>query len=98
MAPASEQPSAPQFPAWPLNCLSFYSHMAGDYGRFVQSLGAVTDPAQAARAEGDYGVSVMHDMMQAWYDLALSPWAAMVKASAPTAGQAPVEDKPAKSA
>ena len=79
MASASEQSPPPQFPSWPLNCMSFYSHLAGDYARYVQALTAVTDPAQVARAEGDYGISVMHDLTQAWYDLALSPFTAMMK-------------------
>jgi hypothetical protein len=85
-------------PAWPLNCLTFYRHLADDYGRCVRALGKATDPAQAARAEGDYGVRVMHDVMQAWYDLLLSPFTAMAKAMTtepPSASVQPAPDKPA---
>lgn len=91
MAPVFEQ--APHvFPAWPLNYLSFYRHLAEDYGRCIRALGQATDPVQAARAEGDYGVWVMHDLMQAWYDLALAPYSAMVKAASeasPSVGAEP---------
>ena len=84
MTTDTEQAPPHEFPSWPLNCLTFYRHLAEDYGRFVQALGAVADPAQAARVEGDYGISVTYDMMRAWYDLALSPVVAMAKvASAP---------------
>jgi hypothetical protein len=82
MAPVRDEAPAPEFPSWPLNCLTFYRHMADDYGRYMQALSSATDPAQAARAEGDYGVSLAHDLMQAWYDLALSPFTAMTKAMA----------------
>jgi hypothetical protein len=87
----TEQAPPHAFPAWPMNCLTFYCHLADDYGRFMQRLGGVADPAQAARAEGDYGVSVMHDAMQAWYDLALSPFTAMAKVAA---GPAPAVAEP----
>lgn len=89
MATLSEDASAPQFPMWPMNYLSCYRHLADDYSRYVKALSAATDPAQAARAEGDYGMRVMNDLMQAWYDLALSPYTALVKAAAETAQAAP---------
>lgn len=87
MTSLSEQGPAPQFPSWPLNCLTFYYHLADDYGRSIQALGdAATNPAKAIRAEEDCGASLMHDVIQAWYDLALSPLSAMAKvaAGAPT--------------
>ena len=83
MPPLSEQAPPHEFPSWPMNCLAFYCHLANDYGRFLQTVGgSVTDPGQIARAEGDLGVTVMHDWMQAWYDLALSPFTAMTKVAA----------------
>jgi len=82
MAPVPEQAPPHAFPSWPLYCLTFYRHLADDYGRCVQALGKVTDPAEAARAEGDCGVRVMNDLMQGWCDLALTPFAAMTKAAA----------------
>jgi hypothetical protein len=86
----TEQAPPHAFPSWPLNCLTFYRHLADDYGRCVRALGEATDPAQAARAEGDYGVGVMHDFMQAWWDLALTPMTAMIKAgSGPFVSSAP---------
>ena len=100
MAADTEQAPPHEFPSWPMNCLNFYCHLADDYGRFMQALGAAVVPAQAARAEGDYGMSVMHDLMQAWYDLALSPVMAMVKATtAPTStGAQPAPDSSEKAA
>lgn len=79
MTPSPELAKAPEFPSWPLNCLTFYRHMADDYARYVQAVTGATDPAQTARAEGAYGVSVARDLAQAWYDLALSPLTAMAK-------------------
>jgi hypothetical protein len=98
MALDNEQAPPHEFPSWPLNCLAFYSHLANDYARCVGALGKATDPAQAARAEGDYGVRVMHDMMQAWYDLALAPLTAMTKAAAGAQAPSPAEDPPAAKA
>jgi len=82
-----------EFPSWPMNCLTYYRHLADDYARCVGALGKATDPAQAARAEGDYGVRMMQDMMQAWCDLALTPFSAMAKVM--TAAPTPAaEEKP----
>ena len=100
----TQQAPAHQFPTWPMNCLTFYCHLADDYGRFLQRVGGAADPVQATRAEGDLGVSLMHDMAQAWYDLALSPITAMAKVA--TSGPAPDDselarppvDRPAKTA
>jgi hypothetical protein len=79
MSVDTQQAAAPGFPSWPMNCLAFYNHLANDYARCVGALRRSADPAQAARAEGDYGVRVMHDMMEAWYGLALAPFTAMAK-------------------
>ena len=89
MARDIEEAPPHEFPSWPMNCLTYYRHLADDYARCVGALSNATDPAQAARAEGDYGVSVVHDVMQAWYDLALAPFAAMTKVmtAAPAAAQ-----------
>ena len=58
----TEQAPAHEFPSWPMNCLNLYCHLANDYGRFLQKLGGAVDPAQTARAEGDYGLGVMQDV------------------------------------
>ena len=79
MAQAFEPVRPPEFPSWPMHCLTLYRRLAEDYGRYVEALGGVTDVAQAARAKADYGVSLMGDLAQAWYDLALSPFTAMLK-------------------
>jgi hypothetical protein len=84
-----------EFPSWPMNCLTFYRHLADDYARCVGALGKATDPAQAARAEGDYGVNVMRDLFQAWSDLALAPYTAMAKAMATPPAAASAEEPPA---
>jgi len=81
MAADTEQAPPHEFPSWPLNCLTYYRHLADDYSRCVRAFANATDPAQAARAEGHFGVSVMHDIMQAWWDLALARMTAMVKAA-----------------
>lgn len=90
-----------QFPWWPMNCLTFYRNVANDYGRYMQALGAANDPAQTARAEEDYGVFLAHDLMRAWYDLAVSPLAAVAEvmtsgASPSPDGQSPSKTKSAK--
>ncbi len=79
MAPVSKSALTPEFPSWPLNCLTFYLHLADDYARYLQALSRCADPTQAARAEGDYGTRLMRDLTQAWYELALSPLTAMAK-------------------
>ena len=97
MALDTEQPPH-AFPSWPMSCLTYYRHLADDYARCVGALGKTIDPVQAARAEGDYGVSVMHDMIQAWYDLALAPFTAMTKAARAAPPVAPEEERTAKTA
>jgi hypothetical protein len=98
MALDTEQAPPHEFPSWPMNYLTYYRHLADDYARCVGALGKATDPAQAARAEGDYGVRVMHDMMQAWYDLALAPFTAMAKAATAAPPQAVAKEPPATKA
>lgn len=93
MAADTEQTPPHAFPSWPMNCLTFYRRLADDYGRWVHALGTATDPAEAARAEGDYGVQMMHDVMQAWWDLALAPASAMIEAASGAALSTPVTDK-----
>jgi hypothetical protein len=95
MAPDAEQAPPHEFPSWPMNCLSFYCHLAEDYGRFLRTLGgAAANPVQAARAEEDYGISLMHDLTQAWYNLALSPLAAMAKVTADAPAPSAAEPAP----
>lgn len=72
----------PEFPAWPYNCLSLYTHMARDFGRYAQAMTKSTDVMQTARAEGDFGARLFSDLMQGYFDLALAPWTAMAAAMA----------------
>lgn len=67
-----------EFPSWPFNCLSLYTHMARDFGRYAQAVTKSTDAVETARAEGDLGMRLFGDLMQGYYDLALAPWTAMV--------------------
>jgi hypothetical protein len=78
MAESSNDPNrAPEFPYWPFNYMSLYSHMARDFSRYTQAASKSTDPVEAARAEGDFGMRLFADLMQGYYDLALAPWTAM---------------------
>src|SRR5512140_223473 len=72
---------APDFPSWPFSYMAMYSHLARDFGRYAKTLTEATDAMEAARAEGDYGASLFHDLMQGYYELALAPFNAMVKAA-----------------
>ena len=81
---AAPEPSSqgPEFPYWPFNCLSLYTHMARDFSRYARALSGCTDTVEAARAEGDFGVRLFGDLMQGYYDLALAPWTAMASVMA----------------
>jgi len=72
--PASQ---APEFPYWPFNCLSLYTHMARDVGAYAQAMTRCTDAMEAAQVERDFGVRLFADLMQGYFDLALAPWTAM---------------------
>jgi hypothetical protein len=81
-ATPNQAPQAPEFPFWPYNCLSLYAHMARDFGRYTQAVTKSTDAMQTARAEGDFGVRLFADLMQGYFDLALTPWTAMASVMA----------------
>jgi hypothetical protein len=72
------------FPFWPLSCMEFYLHAMRDFGRYNQAVTQSTDPMQTLRAEGDYGLSLWQDAMQAWFDLAVLPMTLAAKAAAAT--------------
>ena len=57
MTAPSKAPPPLEAASWPFNCLSFYNHMARDFGRYAQTVSKTTDPVEAARAEGDFGMS-----------------------------------------
>lgn len=81
MTKLDRQPPAPvPFPAWPFDCMSLYSHLARDFGRYAQKVTQASDPADTLRAEGDYGVSLFHDLMKGYYDLAVMPFNVMMGA------------------
>jgi hypothetical protein len=81
-ASPTQAPQAPEFPYWPFNCLSLYTHMARDFGRYTQAMTRSTDPLEATRAEADFGVRLYADLMQGYFDLALAPWTAMASVMA----------------
>jgi hypothetical protein len=98
MAESPTDPNrAPEFPFWPYNYMSLYSHMARDFSRYAQAASKSTDPMEAARAEGDFGMRLFTDLMQGYVDLALAPWTAMASVMAERAKAAdPAPPAPAK--
>ena len=98
MAKPTAEPAPPhEFPFWPLDCMTFYSHAIRDFGRYGQAMSKVNDPAQALRAEGAYGLNLWQDMMQAYYDLAVLPMTLAAKAAASAEAEAE-PDQPARPA
>jgi hypothetical protein len=96
MAASSHRASeAPEFPYWPFNWLSLYSHMAHDVGAYTRAMTQCTDAMEAARVEGDFGIRLFADLMQGYFDLALAPWTAMISIMAETPQNAP-ERSPAR--
>ncbi len=77
MAEPNRTAPGPGLPYWPFNCLSLYTQMARDVGRYAQAMTTCTDTMEAARAEGELGVNLFSDWMKGYYDLALAPWTAM---------------------
>jgi hypothetical protein len=72
------KPAAPPtFPYWPFSCMAFYSHVARDLSGCAEAVTQAEDGVQAMKAEADYGVTLFHDLMQGYYDLALMPFTAM---------------------
>ena len=89
MAASSHRASeAPEFPYWPFNCLSLYSHMARDVGAYAQAMTRCTDAMEAAQVERDFGVRLYADLMQGYFDLALAPWTAMASVMTEAAQEA----------
>lgn len=54
-------PEPHAFPYWPMECLLLYNEAMRDFTRYTQDLARATDPMQAARAEGAYGVRLWRD-------------------------------------
>lgn len=74
MAKSTTHTPAPhEFPYWPMECLLLYNETARDFARYAQAMARSTDAMEAARAEGDFGVRLWRDAMQAYYDLAVLP-------------------------
>lgn len=69
----ADAPPPHEFPFWPFSCTAFYSYAMRDLGRYGQAATRATDGLQALRAEGDYGLALWQDLMQAYYDLAVLP-------------------------
>ena len=82
MAKPSVESAPPAFPFWPFSCLDFYRHAARDLGRCSQAMTRSTDAMQTLRAEGDYGLNLWQDVMQAYWDLAVLPMTLAAKAAA----------------
>ena len=99
-APNNDPARAPDFPSWPFNWLSLYTHMAQDVGRYAQAVTKSTDPIETTRAEGDLGMRLWSDLMQGYYDLAMAPLTAMTSALAPPSETPPPppQAKPARKA
>lgn len=83
-----------EFPYWPLEFLLLYNHAMRDFTRYAQAMGRCTDAMQVVRAEGDYGLHLWQDTMQAYYDLAVLPASLAMKA----VSQAPAERRQARAA
>ena len=66
-------PPPHQFPYWPMSWLSLYNQALQDFARYAQAMSGCTDPMQVMRAEGDYGLNLWRDSVQAYYDLAILP-------------------------
>jgi hypothetical protein len=61
--------------------LLLYDEAMRDFTRYTRDMADSTDAMQAARAEGDYGVRLWRDAMQAYYDLAILPMTLAAKAA-----------------
>lgn len=93
MAKSTPETAAPhEFPFWPFGCTAFYSHALRDLGRYSRAMTQATDAMQATRAEGDFGLSLWQDLMQAYFDLAVLP----MTLAAAAAQRAASESAPAK--
>ena len=89
-----ESAPTPDFPAWPYSCLNFYTHLFRDFGRYAETLGTAADGAKAIRADGDLGLSVFHDLMSAYSDLALAPLNLMMTALQTPSNAGPPDPAP----
>lgn len=92
----SKPAAPPTFPYWPFSCMALYSHLARDLSGCVEAVVEAEDGVQAAHAEADYGIAIFHDLMQAYYELALVPLTAMTGILA--AKDAPAETQPTRAA
>jgi hypothetical protein len=79
--PLAEPAPLPAFPLWPFSCLEYYQHALRDFGRCNEAMTHATDAMDAVRAEGDYGLSLWQDTLQAYFDLAVLPMTLAAKAA-----------------
>lgn len=70
---------APVSSAWPLSCMAFYDHLGRDFSRYMDALMTARGAAGAYRAENDFGLKLMQDLAQGFYDLAMAPYAAALR-------------------
>ena len=84
----------PEFPSWPFEGLSLYSHLARDFGAYAQAMTRCTDAMEAFHAEAEFGARLFADMMRGYFDLALAPWTAAASVMAERAEEAPPEAQP----
>jgi hypothetical protein len=97
MAKSTAHTPAPHaFPYWPMECLLLYHDAVRDFARYTQDMARSTDPVQAARAEGNYGMRLWQDAMQAYYDLAVLPMNMAVKAAKQAAPHRPATEHAAE--
>jgi hypothetical protein len=79
--------------------MSLYRQMAQDFGRCAVDLSHSTDAVEAARAESEFGMRLLSDLMKGYYDLALAPFTAMtavIAEQAESAQQAAASPPPAE--
>lgn len=73
--------------AWPFPVLWLADHWSRDCAQYWSRMARVTDPVEAAQAEGVLGVNLIQDSLTAWADFWMIPlrvWgAAYAKTHAP---------------
>lgn len=70
--------------AWPFPLIWFADHWSRDCANYWRRMSLVTDPVEAAQAEGALGADLFHDSLTAWSDFWMIPmrvWSAAVAAA-----------------
>lgn len=80
-SPPADPAPAPVLPSWPLHCLVLTQRLAEEHGRYIWAVSKATAD-RVGRAEPHAGLGLMTELTQAWFDLVLSPFAAVADAFA----------------